>query len=310
MNFSMRDAFLDALYNIARDDRRLIIISNDFGAPSLDKFREDLPGQFIHIGIAEQNMVAVAAGLAMAGKIVYMYSIAPFLPLRCFEQIRVHLSMNGLNVSGVMVGTGYSYDLSGPTHQALEDIGMMNSLPRMTIYTASDSVMGGALARMTYENPGPKYIRFDREILPALYPENADFSAGLSSLRDGRDLTIVATGIMVHRAFEVAEELARHSINAGIIDLYRIKPLNEELLFEAVGKTGRIVTIEESFISSGIGSIISGLITESKRDLRLKRIGVPDRFYSQGGDRKNLQKLCGLDTDSITGTALKWLKER
>ncbi|MEE8413233.1 MAG: transketolase C-terminal domain-containing protein, partial [Dehalococcoidales bacterium] len=248
MNLTMRDAFLDELYDIALKDRQVVFISNDFGAPSLDKFREDLTSQFIHIGIAEQNMVNVATGLAMAGKIVYMYSIAPFLPLRCFEQIRVHLSMKGFHVTGVMVGAGYSYDLSGPTHQALEDIAIMNSLPNMTILNASDSIMGKAFARMSYENPGPKYIRFDREKLPPLYDSSEDFSAGIGILKEGRDLTIVATGIMVHRAFEVADELTRHSVDAGIIDLYRIKPLNEELLLDAARKTGRILTIEESFV--------------------------------------------------------------
>lgn len=304
----MRDAFLDELYDIARKDRQVIFLSNDFGAPSLDKFREDMASQFIHIGIAEQNMVNVATGLAMAGKIVYMYSIAPFLPLRCFEQIRVHLSFKGFHVTGVMVGAGYSYDLSGPTHQALEDIAIMNSLPGMTIFNASDSVMGAAFARMSYENPGPKYIRFDRERLPSLYDSSEDFSVGIGSLKEGQDLTIVATGIMVHRAFEVADELARHSVDAGIIDLYRIKPLNEQLLLDAARKTGRILTIEESFVSSGIGNIISGLITERGEGLKLKRFGIPDRYFSQGGDRKNLRQLCGLDVDSIAKTTLEWLK--
>ncbi len=304
----MRDAFLDELYDIAREDQRVIFISNDFGAPSLDKFREDLTDQFIHIGIAEQNMVNVATGLAMAGKIVYMYSIAPFLPLRCFEQIRVHLSLKGFHVTGLMVGAGYSYDLSGPTHQALEDIAIMNSLPGMTIYNASDCVMGAAFARMSYQNPGPKYIRFDREVLPSLYKKNKDFSAGIGILKEGRDLTIVATGIMTHRAFEVADQLAEHSIEAGVIDLYRIKPLNEDLLLEATRKTGRILTIEESFVSSGIGNILSGLITEQGEGLKLKRLGIPDRYFSQGGDRKNLQRLCGLDEESITKTTMEWLK--
>ncbi|MFC1988635.1 transketolase family protein [Chloroflexota bacterium] len=308
MTVSMRDAFIDELYDIALQDRRLIFLSNDFGAPSLDKFRENLPGQFIHIGIAEQNMVNVATGLAMAGKIVYMYSIAPFLPLRCLEQIRVHLSLKGVHVTGVMVGVGYSYDLSGPTHQALEDIAIMNALPGMTILTASDSAMGAAFAHMTYEKPGPKYVRFDREKVPSLYSEKEDFSSGIAILKEGSDLTIVATGVMVHRAFEVADQLARHSVDAGIIDLYQIKPLNEDLLLDAAGKTGRILTVEESFINSGIGSIISDLITDRGEDWKLKRLGIPDRFVSQGGDRRNLQRLSGLDVDSITAATLKWMK--
>lgn len=307
---SMRDSFLDELYDIARDDRRVILISNDFGAPSLDKFREDLPDQFIHIGIAEQNMVNVATGLTLAGKIVYMYSIAPFLPLRCYEQLRVHLGFKGYNITGVVVGAGYSYDLSGPTHHALEDIAVMNALPGMTIFNASDSVMGAALARMTYESKGPKYVRFDREVFSSLYRErDSDFSDGLAVLQDGHDLSMVATGIMVHQAFKVAEELSRHSIDAGIIDLYRIKPLNEEFLLKAVAKTNHIVTIEENFLVGGIGSIIASLIADRAENLKLKRLGVPERYFSQGGGREVLQRLCGLDPDFVSRKILEWMKQ-
>jgi len=308
LNLSMRDAFLDELYNIAREDRRVILISNDFGAPSLDKFREDCASQFIHIGIAEQNMVNVATGLALAGKIVYMYSIAPFLPLRCYEQLRVHLAFKRYHITGVVVGAGYSYDLSGPTHHALEDIAVMNALPGMTILNASDSVMGAAFARMTYENPGPKYVRFDREIFPPIYNGQKDaFSDGLTILKKGHDLTIIATGIMVHQAFKVADELARHSIDAGIIDLYRIKPLNKELLLSTIPESRRILTMEENFINGGIGSIISALVADRGENIKLRRFGVPDEYFSQGGGREQLHLLCGLDVASITKTTLSWL---
>lgn len=306
----MRDAFLDELYDIARKDSRVMLLSNDFGAPSLDKFRSDCARQFIHIGIAEQNMVDVAAGLALAGKIVYLYSIAPFLPLRCYEQIRVHLSFKRFHITAVVVGAGYAYDLSGPTHHTLEDIAVMNALPGLTLLNASDSVMSGAFARMTYENPGPKYVRFDREKFPSLYNQRkGDFSDGLAVLKSGHDLTIVATGIMVHQARKVAAELTKHSIDAGIVDLYRIKPLNEELLMGLFRKSRRIVTLEESFINSGIGSIISALITDRGENMRLKCLGVPDQFFSQGGGREVLHRLCGLDVATITKTTLKWLKK-
>ncbi|OGO30604.1 MAG: hypothetical protein A2Z29_11575 [Chloroflexi bacterium RBG_16_56_11] len=310
MNLSMRDAFLDEIYNIARKDRQVMLLSNDFGAPSLDKFRAELATQFIHSGIAEQNMVNVAAGLAMAGKTVYMYSIAPFLPLRCYEQIRVHLSFRNLKVTGVAVGAGYSYDLSGPTHQALEDIAMMNALPGMTIYNASDSVMAKAFARMTYTDPGPKYVRFDREKFPDIYRDNKDFSDGLAVLREGRDLTIIATGIMVHRAFSVADELKARSIDASVVDLFRIKPLNERLLLETAATSRRLITLEEHFINSGIGSIISGLVTESGRDIKMKHIGIPNRYYSQAGGRKELHRLCGLDVERVTSRIQEWCKDK
>jgi transketolase len=308
VTLSMRDAFLDELYNIAREDLRVVLISNDFGAPSLDKFREDCASQFIHIGIAEQNMVNVATGLALAGKIVYMYSIGPFLPLRCYEQLRVHLAFKRYHITGVVVGAGYSYDLSGPTHHALEDIAVVNALPGMTILSSSDSVMGAAFARMTYQNPGPKYVRFDREIFPSIYHGQKDaFYDGLTTLKKGGDLTIIATGIMVHQAFKVADELAKHSIEAGIVDLYRIKPLNEELLLRAIPQSSRVITMEENFLSGGIGSIISALITDRGENIRLRRFGVPDEYFSQGGGREQLHRLCGLDVASITEKTLSWL---
>lgn len=309
MNVSMRDAFLDELYEIARKDRRVILISNDFGAPSLDKYRADIASQFVHIGIAEQNMVNVATGLAMAGKIVYMYSIAPFLPLRCYEQIRVHMALRHPHITGVIVGAGYSYDLSGPTHQSLEDIAVMDALPGMTILTASDAVMGAAFARMTYENPGPKYVRFDREKLPDLYNSKGDFSNGLALLKKGNDLIIIASGIMTHHAFKVAEELAHHSVDAGVIDLYRVKPLNEKALLSAMRKTKRVITLEESFVNSGIGSIVSDVLNERGEDIKLKRFGTPNRYSPPGRNRQELYRLCGLDVDSVTKAALDWLRK-
>ena len=306
----MRDAFLDKLYDIAREDRRVILISNDFGAPSLDKFREDLPDQFVHIGIAEQNMVDVATGLALAGNIVYMYSIGPFLPLRCYEQLRVHLAFKRYNITGVMVGAGYSYDLSGPSHHALEDIAVMNVLPDITILNASDSIMGAAFARMSYEEEGPKYIRFDREVFSPIYDQqDSDFSDGLTVLKDGSDLFIIASGIMVHQAFTVVEELARNSIDAGIIDLYRIKPLNKELLLNTMLKTNCIVTMEENFLNGGIGSIIANLIVDCSQNIKLRRLGIPEQYFSQGGGREVLHRLAGLDVASITENILKWAKE-
>jgi transketolase len=305
---SMRDAFLDEIYNLARKDNRIILISNDFGAPSLDKFRVDCAKQFIHIGIAEQNMVNVATGLALGGKIVYMYSIAPFLPLRCYEQLRVHLAFKKYHIVAVMVGTGYSYDLSGPTHHTLEDIALMNALPNITLLSPSDSTMGAAFAQMTYSEPGAYYVRFDREKFPTLYNKpKADFADGLAVLKQGRDLMITATGAMVHQAFKVADELSKHNIDAGVIDLYRIKPLNEKKLLQVIRKSACVITIEENFLEGGIGAIIASVITDHAEDIKIKRFGVPDKYFSQGGGREGLRRLAGLDVESITKNTLKWL---
>jgi transketolase len=311
VNTTMRDAFLDELYSLARKDKRVILLSNDFGAPSLDKFRENCATQFIHTGIAEQNMVNVAVGLAMAGKIAYIYSLAPFVPLRCYEQIRVHLGFKNLNIACVVVGAGYSYDLSGPTHQALEDIAVMNSVPNMTILTPADSFMAASLARMTYETPGPKYLRFDREALPSIYTKKKNsFSAGLSELKKGRDLIIISTGIMVHHALKVSGELARYSIDAGVVDLYRAKPLNENGLMKIISGVKHLVTLEENFLNSGIGSIVSGFLSDRSVNTKLKRFGTPDRFTFQGGSREEIQRRYGLDEAGVTRKILAWLKKQ
>ena len=303
---SMRDAFLNELYGIARRDRNVVLLSNDFGAPSLDKFRRDLPGQFVHMGVAEQNMVNVAAGLAMAGKIVYMYSISPFLPLRCYEQIRVHLCFKGLHVTGVGVGAGFAYDKSGPTHHSVEDIAAMRVLPNMTILSCSDRVMAGAFAELTYKTPGPKYIRLDREKLPKMYMEGSSFEYGLSEVWHGEDIAIIATGYMVHKAIEVAK--AEHVAKIGVVDLYRAKPVNEKALLEIIKGYGAVMTLEEHFVDGGIGTIVAEVLNRNKWLMPLMRIGIPDQYYFEYGGREALHRICGLDVESITKRIQEWLK--
>ena len=305
---AMRDIFFDKLYELAKKDKRIIILSDDFGAPSLDKFRKDLSSQYINIGIAEQNMVSTAAGLALSGKIVYMYAIAPFVTLRCYEQIKVDLCCMNLHVTAVGVGAGYAYNDAGPTHHATEDIAIMRALPGMTIYNPSDNVMVASCAETSYNDPGPKYIRFDREKPVNIYDKNTDFSNGVASLKAGKDLCIISTGMMVHKAFNIASELSKHSIDAGIVDLYRIKPTNENLLLEYISHSKRLVTIEENLINGGIGSIVAEILVDNGvTNLPLKRIAIPDQYCFESGSRECLYKLYDLDTDSIVKRILKWM---
>jgi len=300
----MRDAFLSQLYEIARDDRRVILLTNDFGAPSLDKYRRDLAAQFINTGVAEQNMVNVARGLAMEGKIVYTYAILPFY-MRCYEQIR-HLCFQNLNVNLVGVGAGFAYSTAGPTHHALEDIAAMRALPNLTILNASDSTMAGAFAGITYKGSGPKYIRLDRISLESPYPLGEDFSAGFFDYGGLPSLTIVATGCMVARAGYVAEKLQKRDISVGVIDLYRIKPLEQELIEKL--KLKRLhSTLEENYINGGIGSIISEILHDNNQDQKLLRIGVPDQYYFNYSGREELHRLSGLDVESMVKEIVGWL---
>lgn len=309
-SIAMRDAFFDSLYDIAKNDKKVILVTADCGAPSLDKFKEDLSSQYFTVGIAEQNMISIAAGLALDGKIVYAYAIAPFASLRCFEQIKVDLCCMKLPVTVLGVGTGFAYDIMGPTHHATEDISIMRALPEMTIFNPSDSIMSKALAKITYKLPGPKYVRFDRGGVPLLYKNRKiNFTKGLVNLKVGKDLCIIATGIMVHQALEVADELSKHSIDAGVVDLYGIKPLNEISLLEIMDNYENILTLEEHFVTGGIGSAVAEILCDNERDYRLKRLGICDKYYFEYGGREHLHKLCYLDTKSVIKKILKWMSK-
>ncbi|MFH1202770.1 MAG: transketolase C-terminal domain-containing protein [Candidatus Omnitrophota bacterium] len=308
---AMRDAFFDALYDIAKKDKRVILVTADCGAPSLDRFRQDLSDQYFTVGIAEQNMISIAAGLALDGKIVYTYAIAPFASLRCYEQIKVDLCCMNLAVTIIGVGTGFAYDIMGPTHHATEDISIMRALPEMTIFNPSDSIMAGGLAQITYRSKGPKYVRFDRGGLPLLYSnKKINFSNGLVNLKKGSNLCIISTGVMVYRALQIANELSKHSIDAGVVDLYRIKPLNVKLLLEILDNYENILTLEEHFVIGGIGSIMAEVLSDNEKSCRLKRLGICDRYYFEYGGRERLHELCCLDTKSVVKTIVKWISER
>lgn len=300
----IRDAFFDGLYDIAVDDRNVMFLTADMGAFSLAKFKKDLGSQYINVGVAEQNLVSIAAGLALGGKKVFIYAIAPFVTQRCYEQIKIDLCCMQLPVTIIGAGAGITYSSDGPTHHAVQDIAIMRALPEMTILNPADPVMAAAAAQLSYKNDGPTYVRLDKGKLPLLYDNEEDFSDGLALLKAGRDLMIIATGIMVHQAFKVAEEVAKHSIDVGIVDLYRIKPINEELLLSIIEKSNRIVTLEEHSIIGGIGSAISEILVDKGENLPLKRIAIADKNCVGYGNREWMHRHYGLDVDNVAKTIL------
>ncbi|MCK4788053.1 MAG: hypothetical protein KAV87_30145 [Desulfobacteraceae bacterium] len=307
-NITMRDTFFDKLYEIAKKDRNIILVSADMGAPSLDKFRRDLSTQFINVGIAEENMVTVATGLALSGKKVFIYAIMPFATSRCYEMIKVDLSLMNTPVTIVGVGAGFGYDDSGPTHHSTEDITIMRALPNMTILSPSDSIMAAEFAKISCNISGPSYVRLDRQVQPLLYTRDTNFSEGLSSLRSGKDICIISTGNMVHKALEVSDKLTNYSIEAAVLDIYRLKPVNEKLLLEHSKNLQRVVTLEEHLLSGGVGSIVAEIMADNDETLPLKRIGIQDKYCYAYGDRENILSMCGLDTSSVTKTILDWLQ--
>lgn len=307
----MRDDFLDTLYNMAKKDKRIMLLTSDTGAICHDKFRKGLPKQYLNIGIAEQNMIGIAAGLALSSKLVYVYAIVPFVTMRCYEQIRVDLCCMNLSVTVVGVGAGYDYSALGPTHHGTEDIALMRVLPGMTIFSPSDSVMVKAITKMSCEIPGPKYIRLDRTGIPLIYKgRKEDFTIGLAILRKGNDLCIISTGRMVYNALGVADKLAKHDIKATVVDLYRLAPLAEEYLFEVINGFDFVATMEEHFLRGGIGAAVNELLAKKRKKCLVKNFGIPDKFCRQyDGKREYLQQLMGLDVEGMYQRLLMDLKD-
>jgi transketolase len=307
----MRDDFLDTLYNMAKKNKRIMLLTADTGAICHDKFRKGLPKQYLNVGIAEQNLIGVAAGLALAGKLVYVYAIVPFVTMRCYEQIRVDLCCMNLPVAVVGVGAGYDYSTLGPTHHGTEDITLMRALPGMTIFSPSDSIMVKAITKMSCKVPGPKYIRLDRTGIPLIYKgRKEDFSRGLAILRKGKDLCIISTGRMVYNALGVANKLAKHDIKSTVVDLYRIAPLAEEYLLKVIDGFDFMVTMEEHFLRGGIGTVVNELVVKKKKKCLVKNFGIPDKFCRQyDGKREYLQRLMGLDVESMYKRLVMDLKD-
>lgn len=306
----MRDAFFDALYPFFKQNKNAVLVTADNGAPSLDQFSDNLPGQFINVGIAEQQMVGLAAGLALEGKKVYTYAIAPFVTLRCIEQNKLDMCAMNLPIVNLGVGAGYAYDIMGPSHHTVEDISVMRVFPNLEIYSPSDSITAAALAELSFNNAAPQYIRFDRSGLKEVHKNSTpDFSKGMLPLQTGTDVCLLATGIMVHQALEAARQLKSKGISAGVVDIFQLKPLNIQNLLELVRPYKKVVTMEEHFLSGGLGSLIAETFADHSVSTPLLRIGQGDHFVFTYGGREAIWEKYGLDTASITAKISAWIKK-
>lgn len=302
----IRDAFFDEVYDIAAKDKDVVFMTADADAFSLRRYKEDLPNQFINVGVAEQNMVAVSAGLALSGKKVFIYAIIPFITMRTYEHIKVNICSMNLPVTIVGAGAGLSFGNDGPTHHAMQDVAVMRTLPEITILNPCDGTSAAACARLAYKYESPVYVRIDKGEFPALYAEEDNFSDGLKVIRDIKDINIISTGFMSHQAVAVADELInKHSIDVGVIDVCRIKPVNEALLLKLISRSEHLITIEENSILGGVGTILSEILTDNRANITLKRIALGDRQLFDYGSRQWLHAKYDLDIHGITKTILE-----
>ncbi len=302
----MRDVFIERIYQRMHGNKNIFFLCADFGSPKLDRLKDEFSDRFINVGIAEQNLINVATGLALEGFTVYAYAISPFLTMRAYEQIRINLSLHSqlkeINVNLVGVGAGLSYDVSGPTHHCLEDIAIMNVLPNIEVFSPSDWILAQEFVDYTLRVKKPKYLRFDGKPLPQIYnsAKGLKIKQGFSELRKGKKLCLVSTGFMTHKALQVADRLRKNNIDIGIIDVFLIKPLNEDMLYEALKKYRAVISLEEGFVNKGgLDSVVLGLINRKNSGIKFRNMGFLQRYVFDIGSRDYLHKLNKLDNDQI-----------
>lgn len=294
----VRDAFFDELYQLAKNDANVVLMTADMGAFSLERLRKDFPDRFINVGISEQNLISAAAGLALSGKKVFVYAIIPFVTLRCLEQIKVDLCVMNLPVTIVGAGAGFTYSNDGPTHHAIEDVSIIRALPGITIFNPSEQMTAKAAAQQAYLATGPVYVRLDKGVWPVLHRADDGLSRGLAYIRKGSSVLVIATGCMTHVSLELADSMQGAGVNAGVVDLYRLKPVPNELA-EIAKEYDFVVTLEEHTLPGGMGSAVAELFADEGLMIPVKRLGIPDMYPHGYGDREWMKRGVGLDKDSL-----------
>ena len=295
-----RESYGNALAELGAEHKDVVVLDADLAAATkTGVFKKAFPERFIDCGIAEGNMMGVAAGLATTGLVPFASSFAMFAAGRAFEQVRNSIGYPHLNVKIGATHAGISVGEDGATHQCNEDIALMRTIPGMVVISPADDVEAKAAVKAAYEHQGPVYLRFGRLAVPVIN-DRPDYKFELGKgvvLREGKDLTIIATGLPVSSCLEAAEKLAADGIDAKVINIHTIKPLDEELVVAAAKETGKVVTVEEHSVIGGLGSAVCDVLAE-KAPTKVLKIGINDTF-GESGPAAELIKKYGLDTDSI-----------
>lgn len=296
---STRDGFGEAIVELAAKNRDVIALTANLGESTrLADFRKQFPGQYIECGVAEQNMAGIAAGLALEGKIPFMTSFSAFSPGRNWEQIRVSICYNQANVKIISTHAGLTAGQDGATHQALEDLAITRVIPNLTVICPADFIETKKAIIAAAAHVGPVYIRLGREPLPMITEESTPFKIGQANvLKEGTDLTIIATGLMVHEALLAAEKLIQDSIDVEVINCATIKPLDEKTILESAKKTGLVVTAEEHQVIGGLGGAVAELLSE-RLPTKMLRVGINDVF-GESATTDKLQVKYGCDSTAI-----------
>lgn len=297
----MRTAFFRALMQAAEIDARIELVVGDLGFGVVERFAERFPNRFLNVGVAEQNLTGIAAGMALSGKTVFTYSIANFPTLRCLEQIRNDVCYHKADVKIVAVGGGFAYGALGMTHHATEDLAILRALPEMTVIAPADPIETQYATHAIASHPGPCYLRLGRSGEPMVHQSHIDFKIGKAiQVREGEDITFISTGDLLRTSLQVAQTIAEQGFQARVLSMHTLKPLDAEAVVRAARETRAIVTLEEHSVIGGLGSAVAEALADSgETRIIFKRLGVTSSFASTVGCQEYLREENGLSAQAI-----------
>ena len=307
---SMRDAFAEALLELGARDQRIVVLGADTSVSiKTSLFGDRYPGRFFNVGIAEANMIGIAAGLALAGKVPFVSTYSAFVPGKCFDQIRNAVAYPNLDVKIVSSHGGLTVGPDGASHQTVEDVAAMRAVPRMRVVVPADAPSTRVLVTRAAGIPGPFYIRLSRPNVPTIYSPGAELAVGTANvLREGSDVSIVACGLLVNEALEAADVLSKTGVRAEVVDSHTVKPLDAETIIRSARKTGAVVTAEEHNILGGLGGAVAEAVSET-HPVPVRRVGVRDTF-GESGEHQELMAKYGLTSKEIVQAAKTIVRAR
>lgn len=305
----MRTAFITTLTELARENKNIFLLTGDLGFSVFEKFREEFPDRFFNIGLAEANMVGISAGLSLSGKIVFIYSIVPFVTMRCFEQIRNDICYQNLNVKIIGSGGGLCYGSAGPTHHSITDIAIMRALPNMTVICPGDPIETELAVKASITYQGPVYIRIGRGHEPRVHSASPYFEIGKGIiLKEGSDIALIATGNMLSTAKQVADMLEGSGLSIRLTSMHTVKPIDKALILKAAKETKAIFTIEEHSLIGGLGGAVAEVLAESEHKVLFKRFALPDAYIKDVGSQKYLREKNDLSVSQIVANILNLIQ--
>jgi len=304
----MRNATILALTKLADNNKNVILITADLGFGLFEDFAKRFPSQFFNVGIAEQNMIGIASGLSIEGKIVFVYSIGNFPTLRCLEQIRNDASYHGLNVNIICMGAGFSYGTLGMTHHATEDIAIMRALPGTTVISPSTDTEAYFATMSLADLKGVTYLRLDKSKVQSIHNQNNSLEIGKGNiLKNGFDYSIISSGSITEVALNASDTLEKSGISCQVISMHTIKPIDEKLIENCVNNFKGIITLEEGNISGGMGSaLLEACERLGKFPPKIKILGINNSFVSVVGSQEFLRNSVGLTQEMIVNIILEW----